>query len=201
MRLFLKLSNYLLHPIWMPLLGSILYFYLSPRYFSTALINTQLIAIGIMTVLIPLIFFFMLKNLGIARSIFLSTANERRLPLLFFILLVILLMRVILSRFDIPELYYFFAGILMASIANLILVLFGQKISLHMVGVAGVLMFVIGLSIHYTKNYLFLIALLLVVNGITASSRLDIKAHTKTEIAVGFFVGLVPQLILLPLWL
>ena len=126
MRLFLKLSNYLLHPIWMPLLGSILYFYLSPRYFSTALINTQLIAIGIMTVLIPLIFFFMLKNLGIARSIFLSTANERRLPLLFFILLVILLMRVILSRFDIPELYYFFAGILMASIANLILVLFGQ---------------------------------------------------------------------------
>ena len=201
MRLFLKLSNYLLHPIWMPLLGSILYFYLSPRYFSTALINTQLIAIGIMTVLIPLIFFFMLKNLGIARSIFLSTANERRLPLLFFILLVILLMRVILSRFDIPELYYFFTGILMASIANLILVLFGQKISLHMVGVAGVLMFVIGLSIHYTKNYLFLIALLLVVNGITASSRLDINAHTKTEIAVGFIVGLIPQLILLPLWL
>jgi len=139
--------------------------------------------------------------MGLADSVFLRTAKERRLPLFFYLILLLLLMNVILDRIDVPELYYFFAGILMASFANLILAVLNVKVSLHMVGISGLAMFIIALSIHFNLNLLSSIALLLFANGWTASSRLDSKAHTYPELILGFFIGLMPQLILLKFWL
>jgi hypothetical protein len=143
----------------------------------------------------------MLKNMGLAASIFLKNIKERRLPLLFFVILLLLLMNVIINRLDAPELYYFFGGILIASFTNFILALFKIKVSLHMVGVSGLAMFVIALSIHYNLNLLGVISALVVINGWVASSRLHAKAHTGVEIALGTAIGFLPQLFLLKFWL
>lgn len=201
MRWFLKLGSYIFHPLWMPLLGSLFYFYITPRFLAPNLIKAQLLAITIVTVLIPIIYFFMLKNMGLAESVFLKKVNERRLPLFFFAILLLLLMNVILNRIDLPELYYFFAGILMASIANFVLAVLKIKVSLHMVGIAGLVMFIIALSIHFNMNLLIVTSFLLFACGWVASSRLQAQAHTVAEIIIGFFIGFIPQLILLKFWI
>jgi len=45
------------------------------------------------------------------------------------------------------------------------------------------------------------IALLFFITGIIASSRLAMKAHSLKELAIGYAVGMFPQIILWGFWL
>jgi hypothetical protein len=85
--------------------------------------------------------------------------------------------------------------------ACLILAILKFKASLHMVATAGMLMFFIALSIHFSINIIGAIALFFIIVGATATSRLHMKAHSNIELVIGFFIGLLPQLILLNYWL
>jgi len=102
---------------------------------------------------------------------------------------------------QIPELYYFFFGGLMSAVIAFILLFVKIKASIHLIGTSALTAFVIGLSIHYQHNSLSLISILFVINGMVASSRLEMKAHTIKELALGFIIGLLPQILLLWLWL
>ena len=68
-------------------------------------------------------------------------------------------------------------------------------------GISSLTVFVIGLSMHYQVQSTFLIAFLILINGLVASSRLEMKAHTTTELIIGFLLGSVSQLLLFYLWL
>ena len=70
-----------------------------------------------------------------------------------------------------------------------------------MIGSAGFFMFAVALSIHFKININGTIALMCVIIGAIATSRLHLKAHTNAELLIGFFVGLVPQMVLLNYWL
>lgn len=201
MRGIIQSASYIFHPVWMPFFGSVLYFYITPRFFPDPLIKAKLLAIAITTLFIPIVFYFLLKNLGKAKSIFLSDVNERRWPLFFFCLLMGLNLHQILDAYNYPALYYFFVGILFSAITSLILAFFKLKISLHMVGLSGILMFVIALSIFFRVNLIYTIAFLIAALGLTATSRLQLKAHNWIELIFGVFVGFLPQIIVLRLWL
>lgn len=201
MKWWLNLGSYIFHPLWMPFLGSFLYFNITPLYIDNATIKAQLLAIGIITILIPIIFFFMLKNLGLANSIFLKATKSRRLPLLFYVLILLLLICIVLNKIEAIELYYFYVGILIASILCFIFSLFNIKASIHMIGVCGLTLFVIALSIHFNINLLHSITLLVLAMGWTASSRLELKAHNYKELILGSLIGAIPQLLLLQFWL
>ncbi|MFO8146938.1 MAG: hypothetical protein ACQEWG_08800 [Bacteroidota bacterium] len=201
MRFLIKSASYIFHPLWMPFAGSLFYFLVTPRFFPEPLIKAKLLAIAITTLFIPIVFYFLLKNLGKAKSAFLSDVNERLWPLFFYILLLGLNLYQILNAYNYPALYYFFVGILFSILTSYILALLKLKISLHMVGLAGIFMFVISLSIFFSLNLVFSIAFLIIALGLTATSRLYFKAHTRAEIALGFFIGLLPQLIVLNYWL
>ncbi len=201
MRYIIKSASYIFHPIWMPFLGSLLYFFITPRFFPGPLIKAKLLAIAITTLFIPIVFYFLLKNLGKASSMFLSDVKERRWPLFFFILLIGLNLYQILDVYNYPALYYFFVGILFSALTGLILAILEVKISLHMVGLSGILIFVIALSIFYRLNLIYSISFLIAALGLTATSRLDLKAHTPIELVLGLMIGVVPQIIVLNLWL
>ncbi len=143
----------------------------------------------------------MLKNLGLVTEIHLKNVKERKYPLLMQMLFTILLINIVFKGYEIPELFFFFVAILGSSLATFILVLFKFKTSLHMVGVAGILTFIMGVSLHFGKNLLPLIALFIIGCGGTATSRLDAKAHTYPELIVGFFIGAIPQLMAFNYWL
>ena len=201
MKFLLKAASYLFHPIWMPFLGSLLYFAITPRFFPQELVRSKLMAIAIMTLFIPIVFYFLLKTLGQARSYFLESVEERKWPLLFYAATNMVVIEFVLDAFDYPELYYYFLAIFFSAILGLVLVLLKVKISLHMLGLGGFVMFLIGLSIHYNLNLIYTISFFLAVPGLTASSRLHYMAHTMTELSLGFLIGVLPQVLVLYYWI
>ncbi len=193
--------SYIFHPLWMPLLGVCSFFWVSPRYINMPLLYAKLFATVIMTIVIPILSYYMFKNLRLVQSQNLSRVEERRFPLLLQITFIILILRIVFKGYEFPEIHYFFVGILGALLAALFLAIAKFKTSLHVVGISGLFMFIVGLSIHYNKNLIVLLAALILAVGATATSRLELKAHTYPEIIVGFFVGTLPQLLTFTYWL
>ena len=201
MNYFLRSASYIFHPLLMPLLGARLYFGLTPRFIEPQIINAKTYAIIIITILIPLISFFLLKNLGLVSSINLKEVKERKFPLMIQTILILVIIKMVFSSYQTPEMYYFFVGVLFSTLSALVLVLLNFKVSLHQMGIAGVTMFLIALSVHFNKNYLIEIGLLFIINGWVASSRLETKSHSIPELITGFIIGAFPQILMLNYWL
>lgn len=190
----IKIFSYLFHPLFMPLAGVLLYFNITPKFIPRPFLYAKLMAVVILTVIVPVLFYFMLRNLGKIDSIFVEDVRQRRIPLFFQIVLTVLIVSVVLKGYEFPELYYFFIGILITACIAFIGALLKFKISLHMIGLGGVLAFLIVLSNYYESNLLTLIAALIAISGIVASSRLQSKAHTMTEVSLGFALGVLSQI-------
>ena len=70
-----------------------------------------------------------------------------------------------------------------------------------MIAIAGIFMFYIALSIHFSININGTLALITILVGAIATSRLHLKAHDYKELIVGFCIGFIPQLIMINYWL
>jgi len=201
MNYFLQSASFIFHPLLMPLVSVGLYFKLTPKFIEPEIIIIKTYATIIITIIIPLISFFLLKNLRLVKSINLKEVKERKYPLMIQIILIFIIITRVFTKYQNPELYYFFIAVAVSSLAALILVIINFKVSLHQMGIAGVTMFLTALSIHFTENYLFEISLFFLINGWVASSRLETKSHSISELIIGFIVGVFPQFIMLNYWL
>ncbi len=201
MNFFLKSVSYILHPLLMPLAGAIIYFMAAPRFIPNDIIKAKIIGLTVLTVLIPILFYFFLKNMGTVTSINLENVKQRKIPLLLQSILLIVVIKMIIDIYHYPELYFFFLGILFSMLSSIFMVFFNIKASLHMIGISGVTMFTIALSIHFGMNLILLISGLTIANGLVATSRLHCKAHTNLELILGFLIGVTPQLTLVNFWL
>jgi len=201
MNWFLKSISFVFHPIIMPLLGVVFYFSKSPRYFAEEVIEAKIISLTILTIVLPILLYFLLKTIGKTKSIYLKTTKERIIPLSLNIVICFLIIYRVLPSNQIIELYYFFLGVLLSTIVCLVLAILKFKASIHMIAIAGVLMFAIGISLHFGKNLNGSLALFCLIAGAIATSRLHLKAHTNVELVFGFCIGLFPQLLLLKYWL
>ena len=201
MNYFLQSASFIFHPLLMPLVSVGLYFKLTPKFIEPEIIIIKTYATIIITIIIPLISFFLLKNLRLVKSINLKEVKERKYPLMIQIILIFIIITRVFTKYHHPELYYFFIAVAVSSLVALILVIVNFKVSLHQMGIAGVTMFLIALSIHFTENYLFEISLFFLINGWVASSRLETKSHSISELIIGFIVGIFPQFIMLNYWL
>lgn len=201
MRQFWNFVSYLFHPLFSPLAGVVAYYLVSPEYAPDEVKKAVVLSTIILTIVIPVIFFFLFKNVGWIHSVDLHNVSERRLPLYIFIILIFFMARNVVLPTRSLELYYYFIGILGTLIAALVLVYFKFKASMHLMGVSGFTVFILGLSIHYEVNITLALAALIFSTGLVASSRLYLKAHNSSELWIGFFVGAVPQFITFNYWL
>lgn len=197
----LKSISFIFHPLIMPILGVIFYFSKSPRFIPIEIIKNKLISISILTLILPILIYYLLKTLGKTKSIYLKTTQERILPLGLNCIIIYLILKRVFPPTEILELYYFFVGILLSTLACFILAILKFKASIHMIAISGVLMFFIALSIHFSININGTLALMVIIIGATASSRLHLNAHNFNELIVGFCIGFFPQLTLLNYWL
>lgn len=200
MRHFLNLISYTFHPLFIPIGGTLLFFRLTP-YSTLEIQSGNILPIFILTVIIPIIFFLILKNLGVISSIFLPTLQERKYPLYISCVLLLMILYKVIPNNYVHELFYFFTGLLTATGAALILLFLRFKTSMHLLGMGSLLMFMIGLSIHFEKNITLGISVFTLLTGLVATSRLYLKAHSRGELLAGFLVGMVSQLIILKYWL
>ncbi len=201
MKVFSQFISYLLHPLFIPIGGTVAYFLITPKYSPLAIQSANILPIFILTVIIPIVTFLILKNIGLVHSVFLETVTERKYPLYVHITILLLILYKVIPNNYVSELYFYFTGLLGAAMACLILLFFRFKVSLHMVGVSGLLMFLINLSIHFEINLIIAISALILLTGGVASARLYLRAHTKIELTIGLFIGLLSQLLTVQYWL
>jgi len=198
---YLPFFSYLFHPIFVPLLGTLFYVLLDSHYFTKPQCIALFLQIIIITFLLPLAFFYLLKTYGTIDNIMLSDISHRKVPLLLHILLLSILIAKSITVDRFPPLYFFFLGGLLSAVLAFLLLYAKIKASLHMVGMISLTAFIIGLSLHNQINTIHLVTFFVIMNGLVASSRLVMKAHSNKELLIGFLCGLLPQLVLFYFWL
>ncbi len=196
-----KLISYIFHPIFIPIMGTLLYYLISPKFTPPEIQKGIVLSVFILTVVIPIIFFFLLKNIGWISSVFVDSVSERKIPIIINIILLFMVIYRVIPRAFSTELYYFFAGLMASLFATLILVLFKYKASMHVMGISGIIVFLLGLSIHFEVNVTIVLSLLVLILGAIASARLFLNAHSGTELVLGIILGALPQLFSFNYWL
>lgn len=202
MKKLLAFFSYLFHPIFISVFATLFYFFVvTDRYFVYEAIYLFTLQVLLVTVFIPLACFYLLVTLGKIDSMMVTKVAQRKTPLVLHICLLLVLITKSITKDNLPELFYFFLGSMISSTIALILVYFHKKASLHMLGMSSLTVFCISASIHFQVREVVLLSGLLFCNGLVASSRLSMKAHSNKELLLGYTIGLLPQLLLLFFWL
>lgn len=182
----------LLHPLLMPTIGVLVIFSTQSHvtFIPFELRRLVTIIILVSTCILPLSILPLFIQLGVIKSIQMETAKERILPLLstsiFFILGYFFLLKFQLPAF----ILMFFLGTLCAVLLSMTISFF-WKISIHMVGVGGLLGALSSMAIKYGVNTHVWIFIAIIVAGILGSSRLILGAHKPKQVYAGFLLGIV----------
>jgi len=201
MKRLLPVFSYIFHPLFIPVYATLFYFLITQNFFYKHEIYLVFLQVLILTLLLPISLFYLLRSLGLIKSKRTLESKERRLPLAFYSLLLFVLINQSFSSIVVPELYYFFVGCLISTLMALLFLLCNFKASLHMIGTTALVAFVISISAYYHIRFLNLIAFLIVCAGFTASSRLFSKQHNSAEVLLGVLLGILPQVVLWAIWL
>lgn len=192
---FAQFISVVAHPLFMPTYAMLLIFQFNPYIDLQVTNNTQnvvILVLGIFTILLPLITAFVLQKLGVLKSIYMKTAEERKWPFLFSVLWYYLGFE-LLTEIPLPiSLYLLMIGaiavILMAHLITL-----RWKISVHMLGIGGVTGAMIGLSQRFQFDHFYLILALFVVGGFIGFARLKTNSHNYQQVYTGFVLGVVVE--------
>ena len=175
--------------------GAILYFFLTNNSNYLAEMYLTCIQIFILTILLPISFYSLLKILKKIKSFTEATLEERRLPIFIQLVLLYLLLRFTVLETYFPELFKFFQAGFISAFLVFISVLFRFKASLHMIGCTSLAVFDLMFTSYLEIPALNTVALLILCMGFVASSRLYLKAHTPIELIAGIAIGGLPQIL------
>lgn len=201
MKKILPFFSYLFHPIFVPLLGTLLFLLFDAVYFTKAQCYLLVFQILIITFFLPLSFFYLLRTFGKVDTIMLSDLNQRKIPLIMQMILTFVLISESVTLEHFPELFFFFFGGLISTFLAFLFLFAKLKASIHLIGISALSFFIIGLSIHNQINTIYLIAACFFATGLIASSRLEMKAHSIKELVFGYAIGVLPQVGLWYFWL
>ncbi|MFL9844585.1 hypothetical protein [Flavobacterium rhizosphaerae] len=201
MQKFIRLFSFIFHPLFIPVYATLFYFFIAGNYYHQYEVYLLFVQVLILTVLLPVSLFYLLRSLGLIKSKLILSRKERRIPLVFYALLLFILLKQSFTDLVIPELYYFFLGLLISVLIILTLVILGFKPSIHMMYIAALTILIIGISVYYHTRFINLIAFMVLCCGFTASSRLQARAHSLPELLLGTLLGILPQVVLWFIWM
>jgi len=193
---FIKLANYLFHPMWIPTFGTFYFFLQSPSYNEPQIIGAKLLAVSVLTFFLPVVILFVLRYFRQIETYELKEVKERKLPLLLFTIIAGFIIRYVFSYYSFPAMNQFFMGIFITGVIMTLAAIAGFKISLHTAGVSGLLVFVYLLTYYYSFPGLTGLSFLFFALGWTFSARLASNAHSVTELLLGILAGSIPQLLI-----
>lgn len=195
MKPLMSFFSYLFHPIVIPLFTVLLYFKLYYLYFENFEIAVLLWQVGIMTILIPITLYLFLRSLGLVNSsVMLSSLKQRLIPFSINIILLLVLQKFVLYNSSAYALNLYFNGLIISYCLLLTGAIFKQKFSTHSALLSGCVLFYIFLQLNNQSSDIATLIILILLAGITLSSRLYLNAHNSQEIIAGLFIGVVPQL-------
>jgi hypothetical protein len=196
LRVVAKIISYIFHPLFIPLY--VLWFMVFDMGefagYSSWEKTKLMISFFVNYTFFPLVTILLMKALGFISSVFLKTQRDRILP------------------YVVCEIFYFWAwyvarnnhypklmvllalGIFLSTSLGLILNSY-LKVSMHTISLGVVTVFALQSGLMTDMNFGPYISIVLLVTGLTATSRLISSDHTQAEIYTGFFAGAICQLI------
>ncbi|MCX6278102.1 MAG: hypothetical protein NT004_08390 [Bacteroidetes bacterium] len=188
-----RMISYIFHPL------------LTPCYILILLLNINSIAslsvpfsykltltgvVLVLTVLLPLLFTWLLMKVQYITSLFMTTKEERVYPILsiaiFYYVTYYLLKEVHISAIFS---YYMLGATLVAILA--LIINFYSKISLHTLAIGSFTGLFLGLSLNFGINFTPEIITGILLAGIIGFARLKSNAHKPSDVYYGFLAGTV----------
>lgn len=198
--LFLKylgqLVSYVFHPLFVPTYFMLYLMRVIPYEFvgiTEWQLTLRLFSVFWLTAFFPAFAVFLLWRLKFSNSIYLSTQKERIIP--YVIVMFFYWWMYYLSRnfSDQPiALKYFYFGIFIASAIGLVVNNF-MKVSLHAMGVSGLLTAVVLVGVLYPIDNIFWTMTAITIAAVVMSARMIVSDHTQKELIIGFAIGILTQ--------
>lgn len=194
-----KVLSVIFHPLLMPLLGVVFIFYSNSyvSYLPGDVKRIILLVIAANTLGLPLLMMPLFIQFGAVKSLAMESSKERVLPLAFTLIPYVLSVY-FLVKLPIP--FVIAAFMLGASliIASCMIISYWWKISIHLVGVGGMVGFIIAFSVRLYTDVLPYLLIAILIAGLLASARLYAKAHRPAQVYAGFILGfLIMMLVIL----
>lgn len=192
---FAKLVSFLLHPLLMPTYAVILLFNINTYIAFSVVDPVKKYLLGLVflnTFLLPSIFATYLYYKGAISSLEMYERRERWLPffvtLLFFGVTYFLIKQVLLPR----PIYAMMLGSTLSILVCIVLNIF-SKVSIHMVGLGGLLGMFYGLGMILHINTALILVAIALFAGVAGYARLKLNAHNYGQLITGFLVGFVVE--------
>ena len=192
---FAQVISVLGHPLFMPLYAFGLLIYTNPYINMMITETSKYFTLGILlvfTIILPILTSVLFKLFGLIDSLYMKTAKERRWP--FLITLIWYYMGIqLLTRIYVPQ-SFLLLMIGATSIVGVALVITSRwKISIHMLGIGGVIGAIIGISQRFQFDHSILLMALILFAGLIGYSRLKTNSHNFRQVYAGFIVGIAVE--------
>ena len=192
---FAQVISVLGHPLFMPLYAFGLLIYTNPYINMMITETSKYFTLGILlvfTIILPVLTSVLFKLFGLIDSLYMKTAKERRWP--FLLTLIWYYMGIqLLTRIYVPQ-SFLLLMIGATSIVGVALVITSRwKISIHMLGIGGVIGAIIGISQRFQFDHSILLIALILFAGLIGYSRLKTNSHNFRQVYAGFIVGIAVE--------
>jgi hypothetical protein len=163
--------------------------------FELPALASLLLLLWLNTFIAPAIMMFYFKKMGMITSLYVEDAAERRIPYLACVIIYGLATYLFGWQLQpigelAPQISVILASVTL-SLALIAMVSYFWKISAHATGIGGTIGMLSGLMIRFDESALLLPLLLtILIGGWLMSARLQLNAHTPSQIAAGIFCGL-----------
>ena len=190
--------SYIFHPIFLPIYAVAFLLYVHPSYFSGFSASGKLQTLLITTinlVAFPLLTILLLKALGFVDSIFLRTRRDRIIPYMACGIFFFWAYTVFKKEGSYPPIMAsFILGVFLAASAGLLANIY-FKISMHALGVGGLLGLFFVLAYQNSMLMTWAVASALVIAGLVCTARLIVSNHTQKDIYTGLALGILSQIV------
>lgn len=188
--------SYIVHPLFIPTYFMLYLMRVLPFEFvgiTEWQLTLRLFSVFWLTAFFPAFAVFLMWRLKLSDSIFLRTQKERIIP--YVITMFFYWWMYYLSRnfTDQPiALKFFYFGIFIATAIGLIANNF-IKVSLHTMGVGGLLTAVMIVGFHYPIDNAIWALMAVLITALVVSARMLVSDHTRQELIAGLLIGFLTQ--------
>jgi hypothetical protein len=196
-RLFAHLFSYIFHPLFIPLYATYYLAFMHPGYFNGISENNKiwvLLRVANNMIFFPAILVLLLKGVGFIDSIFLKTQKERIIPYIASGIFFFWMYLVFRNQSEVPSILtaFIFSVFISSSVALIANIYF--KISMHAIGVGGLLgLMLVILHTNTSSPVTLSLVCTLLVTGLVCTSRLMVSNHTQKDIYLGLLYGILCQ--------
>jgi len=186
-----KILTLVFHPLFVPLYMLLMLLNVNTFFAMMIPVKVKLLLSGLVfltTIFIPLLIVFVLYRLKMVKSFNLESREERIYPLLA-VAVLYYLTYYLLKSFPISFIFsYYMLGSTFLTILAMI-ISFYRKISLHMIGIGGMLGLLMGLSLNLSLDLTWFVIAAIILGGFLGFARIQSNSHRPSEIYSGFLVG------------